>query len=320
MDQVLIRKAENADIEKINLLFNKVSTLKRDLDYYQWLYSVWGRGDSFIALKNDGQVIGHYGIVDRNISFKNVTYKSCLGVQAVIDPDEKNSVSIFEITNKVYKSLEINQYDFVFGYPNINFRLIQEKIEKWKKIKLFKAYELNVNSETQALVNFDEEKYSIEFISHVAKELAFNSLGSECFFLRDVAYYERRYLKNPNDKYFMWQSKESREFSCNLIFKIYIKNNLRSCQVVDILTNKELDQIDLKKFIQDLKPFVNTFSMWPINKAVKKILVDLGFTDTAFETFFGYKAISPLAKEISFNSDFNNIDNWYLTMGDSDVF
>ena len=143
MSEVVIRNYKSHDAEGINAMFTKYLPYVRDEKFWVWLNRIiGGRSIAFVA-EYEGKIIGHYAIVPREMLYKGEIIKAALSVHAFVDPDYRNKVFIFQITQKLYQFAKQQGIQLIYGFPNANYRTIQLKIEKWKQVDLFKSFEIN---------------------------------------------------------------------------------------------------------------------------------------------------------------------------------
>ena len=125
-----IRYYNPGDGKKISDLFTKNTTLLRDDKFWIWINRILC-SDSIVAVaEKNNEIVAHYAFIPRNIIVGNEILKSGIGLHAVVSPDVRNSLSIFQISNLVYDKARKDGYDLIYGFPNTNYRLIQEKIER----------------------------------------------------------------------------------------------------------------------------------------------------------------------------------------------
>ena len=83
-------------------MFTKHTPYLRDDAYWTWINRIVGQSISVVA-ECDDRIIGHYAVVPRNLIVKNRVLKAALGIHAFVDPDFRREISIFEISNYLYR-------------------------------------------------------------------------------------------------------------------------------------------------------------------------------------------------------------------------
>ena len=126
--EINIRPYSRGDAKQIFGLFQKYTKYKRDASFWTWMNRILS--DSIVVVaEEEGNIIGHYAILPRTCVLNNgLELKAGLGVHAFVAPDRRNEISIFSISSLAYKLAKEKGIDFVYGFPNQNYRLIQEKI------------------------------------------------------------------------------------------------------------------------------------------------------------------------------------------------
>lgn len=312
-----IRPYTSGDAKPIFNLFQEYSKYKRDASFWIWMNRLLT--DSIVAVAEEkGKILGHYAILPRTcVLTSGLELKAGLGVHAFVMPNRSNEVSIFSISNLAYKLAKEKGIDFVYGFPNQNYRLIQEKIEKWKKVSLFNALIKNASSfKVNAFeYNWEEIKQtSLNFLYHLNEMLESESI-SQIHFKRTVDYWNKRYFLHPQNPYDIWEVTQAGKKSI-VILKIFQEDTITKLHLVDYVFEAE---VDLNKVIDDIaKLYEGKFDnlvFWPFNKLIYRKLINHGFSETGFDTFFAIKKLNQELPENLFD-----FEDWHLVMGDSDAF
>jgi len=317
MQEINIRAYQNGDAEKIFTLFQRYSTYKRDAAFWVWINRLLAHSIISVAEIN-GTVVGHYAILPRLCKLKDGTVlKAGLGIHAFVEPKHRKEVSIFSISSLAYKLAKEEGIQFVYGFPNINYRLIQERIERWKKVELFNALTKKTVKEISSL-KFDwdrVEENDFEKLFEInnlfeKRELKYNSLET------DAEYWYKRYFSHPQKLYEIWKlNKNGLEIGFLVLKNFEAEGSLR-LHIIDFLLTDGYKLTDVLPDIESKFRDVNEMVFWPFNSEVSKTLIDYGFAEEGFETYFGIKILDK-SIDSSLILDFKN---WHLTMGDSDAF
>lgn len=320
---VKIRDYKTGDAEKIYSLFSKHTSYKRDSAFWVWINRMLSDNKSIISVaEKDNQIIGHYAIIPRTCVINTKTYKTGLGIHAFVDPEYRDSISIFNITSHAYNTAKVKNIDFIYGFPNANYRLIQEKIEKWKKVALFNAFEKNSSNTEHDELFFkwellDKNNFNTLFVLNELSEL--HSEYGNIFFKKSLIFLINRYLNHPQNLYQTWLLKGQEGYVGFIVTKIFEAENEKRAHIIDfILSPAYTKEILIKDFEIRFSNSVDKFVLWPFSKEFKQSLWKRSFLETGFETFFGIKFFSDASKEEE--NQILDFDNWYLSMGDSDAF
>ena len=315
--RVVIRQGSKSDSSNIINLFNRVSSEhKRDLDFWNWVNVKIGDSDSIVVIGElFGKVIANYCILPKTLVIDGSEYRVGMGIHAVVDSSYKNEVSIIDITSYANKLAIDYGIKMLYGFPNKNYHIIQEKIERWNVVSRFDS------------IVFKHRLYpsgNIKFLiaSNVTKDSLSNSLSNvnpkrfKVEIKSTIDYYFERYFNHPQslyDVYFIEQAGNCRGF---VVLKIFQET---TGHIVDLFVDKSVDEVSLiKECINNLK--VTEMSLWKVNTDFIKALecLDVNFSD-GFRTNLLVKFLDK-DFETNFKQVILNMNNWSLPMGTSDAF
>lgn len=312
---------ESGDALSINEMFTKHTPYLRDDAYWVWINRIVGQSISVVA-EWDDRIIGHYAVVPRDLIVKNKIIKAALGIHAFIDPDFRNEVSIFEISSYLYNVVRNRGIQIIYGFPNVNYRQIQMKIERWKEISLFKSYELcskKVSDDITVSIRFEEFKgVDYKHLFKLSEIITSSSAMNEVRLNTNTNYWINRYMLNPQEPYQLFALSRCGVPIGYMVTKRYENNEIRYSHIVDyvLCDNLYLDDV-VSSYLYLEKNKCDYFSFWKGDYLFKQSIEKHGFLKTGFETFLGVKILDRSMPEIDF---LLNFDNWRLVMGDSDAF
>lgn len=317
MQEINIRAYQVGDAENIFKLFQQYSPYKRDGAFWVWINRVLSHSIISVAELN-GEIVGHYAILPRTCRLKNGDILSAgQGIHAFVEPKHRNIVSIFSISSFAYKLAKEQGIQFVYGFPNSNYRLIQERIERWKKVELFKALvKTPVNTGSSLMVDWkkvDEKEYDDLFeINDLfeKRELKYN------FFKSDAEFWFKRYFSHPQKLYEIWKLNKNDLGIGFVVLKFFEFEGIIRLHIIDFLLNDNYKLTDILPDIEMKFRDVKEMVFWPFNMEISKELKEYGFADEGFDTYFGVKIID---KSMD-SALILNFRDWHLTMGDSDAF
>lgn len=328
--KLIIRLASSNDAERICLLFNKMAPkYDRKINFWVWINQMLSEENSIIAIAEfNGDIVGHYAIIPQKIIVNKKEYRIGLGIHAAIEKEKRDLVSIYEISSFAYKEAKLSGLKFIYGFPNQNYRVIQEKIERWKRISLFKAYETEIsNYKTETEIELDSieiKKIDSSFSSvfEVSKILDGSQIDTTVYLKKSLNYYTNRYLKHPHEIYKSFIVKNEEGKRACLFLKIHKdSDNLIKGHLIDFIKEKRFNTgliLDIA-FLILKEQNVDVISFWPINQEIKEILNSKRVSFYGFETFFAIKFLDKSFENI-YKEELLNFENWTLQMGDSDAF
>lgn len=316
-----IREYKLGDERSIYNMFDKHTPYKRDAPFWIWINRMLSDEKSVIALAElNEEIVGHYAILPRKCSIEGIELKCGLGIHAFVDPKYRTEISIFSISKLAYDLADSRGFDLVYGFPNANYRLIQQKIEKWKEISLFNAY---IKSAHKVSKNNLIYSWNLVSGSNFDDFLRINELlelneGKGNYFPKSLNYYLNRFLHHPHKPYEVWLLKKNNITAGAIVVKRFI-DKVHRVHIVDyaLLDNNSIGDI-LTDFESLYRDKTEEFCLWPTSKYFSRLLTDKGYKQTGFETFFGVKLLSDKSRELE--NQILNFKNWELFMSDSDAF
>lgn len=330
--KIKIRTYRKGDVNNICRFLTDNSPHQRDIQFWIWINRILPEDDSIIYVAElDKNIIGHYAALPQTISYNNIEFKACLGVHALIHPEFRKRISIFNITNIVYENLKKLGMDFIYGFPNKKYRLISNKIDNWNTISIFKSLEKNIVKTHSDRYMYSHKKINItrENIYHtiyLINELIDRSISKmEFVSLKKTGYYYLiRYLLHPENIYQTYWLKKGNEIEGLVVIKKYKipEENKTRGHLIDYIISPNLNNSDVIHFIEyyfNRHNEVHVISSWPINLEFKKTLLKLGYYENGFETYLGAKFLNENIEQPT-KETILNFNNWDLPMGDSDAF
>ena len=316
----IIRPLENSDLPELSKFFSRLTTLDRGPKFVNWFYLLQAKGFLSQGAFINGSLVGSISVVDRIVKLESGENINCgLSIHALIDPQFKEVISIMELSRPLYKRCAEKGMKAIFGFPNKNFYFIQEKIDKFKEIQRFNALILKSSEVSPSDIEYHfkllDDVYSI---SYQLGRFYGDSLNGLISFHRSLDEYLVRTHLNPESLYQFHSVVENGVEIGLIVLKYYTKDGVTSLHLVDyfIPSHAILENV-VKSLLQKFQSSCTQFVFWSIEKHLKDILVSCKFEESGFETYFGCKNLS--LNEADFEK-IKNINNWHLSMIDSDVF
>lgn len=320
---MLIREYQPGDAKKIVSLLSNNTKYLRDEEYWLWSNRIWPEEDSIVVVaEEEGSVLAHYAILPLTVHIGGRKIEAGLGIHALVDPFARSKVPIFQITKRCYKIAKDRGIRLLYGFPNRNFRLIQEKVEGWKCVSHFNAYMKEISpSDSPTLsietVTLDDALSSLRI--HDLVEKTFND--SRFTVLPTYQGWIRRFGSHPQIRYgFHILGRDDTDVGV-IVSRIYKDSNSGALegQIVEMAVPQDLDRREIiSAFENYCSTFAKSVCLWPIETEFEKAANSAGYTNTGFDTFFGIKILDPgLADEYPAITD---IAAWRLPMAMSDVF
>ena len=319
MSAIKIREYQPGDSEKIYSLLNEYTPYLRDSKFWVWINRMLSDENALIVVAEDnGKIIGHYAVIPKTVSVQEHDYHAGFAIHAFIHPDYRNGFLIFQITKKMYKVAKAYGIDFIYGFPNENFREIQVKAEKWKKVELFKALEKTSLSERETNLALTQSSDNYTDIYTLSEIIDASQVVSSVTIKKSLNYYLNRYIRHPQslyENYFITKDNKTVAFVC---LKKFHNGSESIGHLIDYVST---DSISFEEILAVVENYfynkVDKISVWKFSDRNQRILLDNNFEMTGFETFLGVKL---LTEDKDLEKQLTNFKNWQICMGDSDAF
>lgn len=321
---IRIRAYKPGDAIGICDLLSRYTKYKRDEAFWLWINRVWPDAPSIVAVaEEENEIVGHYAILPQELSINQKRVMGGLGVHAFVAPPFRNKVPIFAISKHCYKLAQKAGLKLVWGFPNKNYRLIQEKVEKWRCVHQFRAWQ-------RTLGTVPVSEYSLEQIclSDARQQIQLNNFletlpdNSRSGISATLISWLHRYHAHPQETYQFHFLKKRETLHGAVVSKIYTDPET-TCKVGHIVEFRLSDNehsfgLLAATELMFHKSGINQLVLWPVNPDFQAVLGEAGYLPEGFETFFGVKLL-----DTTFHDEFDqltNICHWNLNMGMSDVF
>lgn len=314
-----IRNYKKNDEKEIMNLFKK--SFNRDMHYTEWKWNYDDNicNDKFIKIMWDDDILaGHYAVLPSKMNIYDKTYTSGLSMTTMTSPEYKKQGIFVKLANALYEE-NYNKLPVIYGFPNNNSLHGFIKHLGWNHILDIEMYSCyTFKSELKSL---DKNIKSTEMLDDRVNVLfdKFSKVFKEYKIMikRDKEYLHWRYDLNPYNKYYYLVYEKDKEYLGYCIYKIFEDGDKKVCDLVDIIAVNNGIYEKLLKSLIDLMACnkIRKINSWFINKDKLDIGKNLGFNRTNLITHLGFKLNCDFIK-----LDDMDVDKWYITMGDSDVF
>lgn len=319
-NKITIRQGSEKDVDSIVELFQKQSPEHWSQDpkvFWKWRNEKLSHKKTLISLAEySNKIIGYYCIEPKKINFFGEIIEVGFGMHAVVDPLYRKELSIMQVTEFAYDLAKESQMKFIYGFPNNNFYLIQEKIERWDRVSIFNSMEV------KTIESLDCNFFISPLVEKDFDEFEFPRIKEETICLENSKeYFKNRFFNHPRSLYkcFSIKEKQSDENLGFLVLKIY---NSKTGHIIDFVKTDKVGNSDIIKlsnnFFSDKQ--IELISFWQINNNFKKaILSTYNKTKEGFKTNFYVKFLDSEFKNKN-SEKILDINNWSLPMGISDAF
>lgn len=314
MEYKLLNKQEYIKyLPQLQELFKKCFNRSMDEKYFKWRYIDNTNQDLlvYVALENE-KVIANYSVFPCNLCRGDEIKKAALSMTTMTHPDYTGRGIFVKLAENLYNEMIKRGYDVVFGFPNNNsHRTFISKL-KWKDI-----YEIP----TMSLLTENLEINIIDSEYEIIKDNEFKLDYSKLFLEKKYIHIEKnnnylrwRFSENPINKYINYVLTKDDTVFAHCVVKPYIKGE------IDIVYANSIDPSLLKILINNIivinQEKIKKVNTWvPIGSDNHILCEKMGFTNITPITYFGAKILNDYNEDIIFN-----FKEWYIQMGDSDVY
>jgi hypothetical protein len=316
-----IRNYSANDETKILQLFETVFKKPLSTEAWNWRFAHNPVGKFMIKLMWDGDILaGHYAVSPLFMRIGNDRLLSSLSMTTMTHPDYGGRGIFSELAETLYQEeFQQNGLSSIWGFPNTNSHYGFIKNLGWKDLAVIPMLSVSPtalkpgNDEVQlsSIQGFDEQHFAISESLTSAYPVRTE---------RSAEYLNWRYVQNPDHTYY--------------IFDVIAgsQTGFVVCKIIPAFSRKDAFELDLMELMLPpdfkiisavLQNLVATFHAFPLSKIncwlplhdPKHILLEkIGFQQGLPLTYLGARIMSPRFELMS------DPRNWFLSMGDSDVY
>ena len=349
-----VRLYKKGDEGQINDLFNEIFCQSRPLDTWKWKFL---KNPAFpkqiITLADaNGRIIGIYPSIIERFKFGDKIVLAAQPVDNCVHPDFRGGARVQIAIKKAFieRSKDLG-LAFAFGFPNKIHYKIGKKLLKYEDLCslpiLFKRLNLRLafrgrfqckfleaivylvsNQLYKAFYKlFRSRRYSKDII--IERITRFNesfdefwsiaSKNYQIITVRDNLYLNWRYIENPNGPFVIYKASKKGIVQGYIVLKLFETGSEKVGFVVDFFTVND-EQIILsllnEAILYFLKEKVDYIKCAILsNNKIYQVLIKQGFSSLE-----GQNVVYEILDKTIDMKFFSNIENWFLTWGDSDLF
>lgn len=318
---VRVRGFEPADAARICALFQRHTAYRRDAAFWWWLHRALPAQPSFVAVAVAGaEIVGHYAILPLALrEAAGRVFRAGLGVQAFVSPAHRQAVSICEISAHAYRQAAAAGLELVVGFPNANYRLVQEKLERWRRVALFPAWTKAAGPVAPEGAELAPVRWEDDGERHAALALLeeADQRPGTVRIAGLARWWEARYRQHPQRPYQFHWLREAGERRGLAVTKQFGAEGERRAHLIDhVLAPDAAPGALLRAFAREQAGRTDRLVLWPEEPAFTAALVEEGFQPDGFDTWFGGRALGGAGGPAGWET----AAAWRLPMGLSDAF
>jgi hypothetical protein len=310
------------DEKKILELFRLSFRKELSLDYWNWRFRDNPTKKLMIKLMWDGDTLaGHYAVSPVEMVIDGEVKLTALSMTTMTHPDYAGRGIFSMLAEELYKDIATSHMvSLVWGFPNTNSHYGFIKNLKWKDLSLVSTFCLRLQK-----FKTTSEKNTISVKTHFEKAHADTAQTfMENFTVksrRSLKYLNWRYTNNPSADYTIFELRDADKayFMVTKIFRSFNEPEGFEVDIVELFFPPDANL--LSSCIQAIKEHYHGHSILQVNTWIPLSdsrhihLEKIGFSYGLPLTYLGMRNLDQ--ENISLRENFNN---WYFSMGDSDVF
>lgn len=299
------------NIEQIQKLF--LCSFNREIskEFLIWRYANNPFKDTLFSVKYvDQQIISSYSASPCYLNIAGENKKTAISMTTMTHPIHRGEGIFPKLAHELYISMEDKGYYMIWGFPNNNSHRKFIKNLEWQDIYEIPTMVLDLNKhKNEEKIKYDTDNY-FDLTYNNAK--SFNEFVSV---FKDKNYLKWRYAKNPFNKYTNIIVSNGNQVSSYAVIKKYNQSlDLVDCRAENYEEGEYLIKSTIAYAQQNSLRFINCWA--PRHHFIHNICEKHGFLNSVPITYFGGR----LLRDSSNKKDFFNYSNWYIQMGDSDVY
>ena len=313
--ETYLPRDETAILELFNTSFGK----KMNIDFWQWRFKDNPTGQMMVELAWDDEIlVAHYAISPVILSVNGKDHFTALSMTTMTHPNYRGRRLFPILSTRLYERLRLCDYSIVWGFPNYRSHPTFINRLAWDDIYEIPMFTLNVEYLSELIkisrciveLSIFDEKFDILWEKV--------KCDNEIWVKRDQKYLNWRYILNPTHKYTILAYIDNDELLGYAVYKKYysdidivdfvsVQGAIIGEELINSIFNMALLQGDIKRI-----------NMWfNLHHPLHGYLERMCFQNNVPVTYLGSKKLDDSKH---YSVDFKNYSNWYLQMGDSDVY
>lgn len=316
-DQLIIRSYQPGDESAITDLFQSVFGRPMSAAYWRWRFASNPTGETVIDLAwMNGQLVSHHAVSPVSVWIGQREHLSGLSMTIMTHPAYQGRGLFTALAERVYARTADRAMAMVWGFPNLMSHRGLVCYLDWEDIYEVPTFRRILHGNSTSMPRPSAHVTELESF-----DARFNHLWKEVrnehrvITKRDLEYLDWRYGANPQHEYTVLGYLREDQLLGYAVCKVY-RNDV---DLVDLLSVEDTISLDLVYEVgrRALEKEARAINLWlNVSSSLHRELEKLGFRNGAPVTYFGARVLKP-ELDVEVVRDFRN---WYLTMGDSDVY
>lgn len=285
----------------------------------EWRYLHNPVGDilDLVARLPDDSLAASYSVAPVAMTFRGQALKSGISMTTMTAPDYAGRGLFTKLAAMLYEQMLARDYDLVWGFPNANSHPGFVSKLQWRDVYEIPTMSLDLEKVNVARLPADAREVRLDSGLELDYSGITRSGSDQLMVLRSRDYLRWRYANHPENDYSVYCVAGGEQVSSYCITKVYQASVI---DIVDLIVASREEMLLLLGKVIDVarKSAIKRIDCWaPRHHFCHSVYEKVGFRLQAPITYLGVRMLS--AKHAAWG-DVCNYSNWYLQMGDSDVF
>lgn len=308
---MILRPYHKGDEVAILSLFSQCFGREMKADFWKWRFLNNPVCQCLIYLAWDNETLAsHYAVSPVVASIEDKDYLTGLSMTTMTGKDYRGLKLFQQLANKAYARMVDLSYSMVWGFPNIQIHRVRVRDLGWEDIYEIPTMKLKIDPTPKSTT------YNIVTDDHFDFDYIDNLYSSRLMHVKkDKQYLRWRYADNPINQYVNLVITKEQQVSSFCIVKKYSN----SLDIVDFQAcNEDEGEILLNQSVYfACQNNLESINCWaPRHHFIHSLCEKMGFINKEPITYLGYRQLA----ENKLKKILNNYSDWYIQMGDSDVY
>jgi GNAT superfamily N-acetyltransferase len=283
--------------------------------FWRWRYL--DQADDYLAMNvhtDDGSVVANYSASGLLLSWRGQEHRALLSMSTMTHPSYAGRGLFTTLADELYRAAGERGYAAVLGFPNENSHAGFVSRLKWSDV-----YEIPTLHLGQAGLRVDRGECTLVASRRFEGEIREPSWLDELIHVKRTAdHLNWRFADHPSNDYSMWVLGEAPHHGYAVT-----KRYETELDVVEFLAGDAQEAGELlRNIVAHAKAIgVTGINTWlPMHCPYRAVFEKLGFINRAPVTYFGGRGLLDPLAFTGIPADFRTFRNWFVQMGDSDVY
>ncbi len=314
----MVRRYRKGDEKGILELFKAVFNRDMSRSYWNWRFRYGPSGHALIHIADyEGQIVGHHALAPVDFFISGQPCKALLSVTIMIHPEFRGPRNFFRLCLKAYADALSSGFGFIYGFPNRNAYAVFKRVG-WHGYGNKREWVLDLHGDLPYSIPVSLHEVE-RFGSEAAKIWHAYPKGGYTGVSRITPYLNWRFVYNPISEYrkFIVRGEDGSPISY-LVLKEYESTEGRVGHIIDF---SPVEWSILQSIIAESASIFREGGISRMTAWIPECITDdhmnaMGLrSEDRPETYFGFRELDAGVSDI-----LKVKSNWFVTMGDSDVF